>query len=66
MVGAMTDKLSERYQDLLTGNYDCVDRVVLNAYFPVGHSRGGFRMWWRLTLTAHPSPPTMRETASLP
>jgi hypothetical protein len=27
----MPDSLSERYQDLLTGSYDCVDRIVLNA-----------------------------------
>ena len=43
----MADGLSERCADLLTGSYDCVDRVVLNAYFPVGHSPGGFRVWWR-------------------
>ena len=34
-------------RDLLTGSYDCVDRIVLNAYFPMGHSPGGFRIWWR-------------------
>jgi hypothetical protein len=38
---------SERYGDLLTGSYDCVDRVVLNAYFSLGHNPGGFRVWWR-------------------
>ena len=43
----MADDLSERYGDLLTGSYDCVDRVVLNAYFSVGHNPGGFRCWWR-------------------
>lgn len=43
----MADMLSERYGDLLAGNYDCVDRIVLNAYFPLGHSPGGFRVWWR-------------------
>src|SRR6266849_9960965 len=43
----MGDQLSERYCDLLTGSYDCVDRVVLNAYFSLGHSPGGFRVWWR-------------------
>jgi hypothetical protein len=43
----MVDQLSERYGDLLSGSYDCVDRVVLNAYFPLGHSPGGFRTWWR-------------------
>jgi hypothetical protein len=43
----MTDDFTERYGDLLTGSYDCVDRVVLNAYFPLGHNPGGFRCWWR-------------------
>ena len=28
----MDDALSARYGDLLTGSYDCVDRIVLNAY----------------------------------
>jgi hypothetical protein len=43
----MADSLSRRYQDLLDGSYDCVDRIVLNAYFRPGHSAGGFRVWWR-------------------
>jgi hypothetical protein len=43
----VTDEFSERYADLLTGSYDCVDRIVLNAYFPLGHNPGGFRVWWR-------------------
>jgi hypothetical protein len=38
---------SARYGDLLTGSYDCVDRIVLNAFFPLGHNPGGFRCWWR-------------------
>jgi hypothetical protein len=38
------------YQDLLSGSYDCVDRIVLNAYLRMGHDPGGFRVWWR-TLT---------------
>jgi hypothetical protein len=28
----MTDELSARCADLLDGTYDCVDRIVLNAY----------------------------------
>ncbi len=43
----MADDFAERYEGLLTGSYDCVDRVVLNAYFPLGHNPGGFRCWWR-------------------
>ena len=43
----MTDGLSTLYQDLLSGSYDCVDRIVLNGYFRMGHDPGGFRVWWR-------------------
>ena len=42
----MADEFSERYADLVTGWYDCVDRIVLNAY-SLGHNPGGFRVWWR-------------------
>jgi hypothetical protein len=45
MVGI--DEFTERYGDLLRGSYDCVDRIVLNAYYPMGHNPGGFRVWWR-------------------
>lgn len=44
----MRDQFSEHYDELLEGGYDCVDRIVLNAYFPLGVSEGGFRSWWRL------------------
>jgi hypothetical protein len=43
----VADDFAGRYGGLLTGSYDCVDRVVLNAFFPVGHNPGGFRCWWR-------------------
>ncbi len=43
----MANDLSLLYPDLLTGSYDCIDRIVLNAYFRRGHSPGGFRQWWR-------------------
>ena len=43
----VVDEFSARYGDLLSGTYDCVDRIVLNAYFSLGHSPGGFRTWWR-------------------
>jgi len=46
----MTNPISTLYPDLVRGSYDCVDRIVLNAYFRLGHSPGGFRYWWqRLT-----------------
>jgi hypothetical protein len=31
----------------LDQQYDCVDRIVLNAYFDRGQSPGGFRTWWQ-------------------
>ena len=43
----MIDRLTEMYSDLIEGSYDCPDRIVLNAYFSLGHSPGGFRNWWR-------------------
>lgn len=39
--------MSALYSEFLEGGYDCVDRVVLNAYFSMGQTGGGFRMWWR-------------------
>ena len=43
----MADDFAARYAGLLTGSYDCVDRIVLNAYYPMGNTAGGFRTWWR-------------------
>jgi hypothetical protein len=43
----VADDFASRYGDLLTGSYDCIDRVVLSACFPLGHSPAGFRFWWR-------------------
>ena len=43
----MPDQLSALYSEFLEGGYDCVDRVVCNAYFSMGQAGGGFRMWWR-------------------
>lgn len=41
------DEFSEYYAELLEGSYDCVDRLVVNAYFPLGMTGGGLRSWWR-------------------
>ncbi len=43
----MADDFSARYAGLLSGWYDCADRIVLNAYYPMGNTAGGFRTWWR-------------------
>jgi hypothetical protein len=42
-----TDELSTEYADLLDGSYNCVDRIVLNAYCTLCYSAGRFRTWWR-------------------
>ena len=42
-----SDAFSEYYAELLQGTYDCVDRIVRNAFFPVGQTAGGIRTWWR-------------------
>lgn len=41
------DKLSVHYGEILEGTYDCIDRIVLNGYYPKGCSPGGFRAWFR-------------------
>lgn len=41
------DKLCLHHKDILEGTYDCVDRLVLNGYYPLGHSPGGMRTWFR-------------------
>lgn len=41
------DKLSAHHKEILDGAYDCVDRIVLNGYYPQGCSPGGFRTWFR-------------------
>lgn len=43
----MSDEFASCYSELLDGCYDCVDRIVLNAYFQMAQSGGGFRKWWR-------------------
>jgi hypothetical protein len=41
------DDFSSYYASLIEASYDCVDRLVINAYFPLGQTGGGFRAWWR-------------------
>ena len=68
----MADGFSERYGDLLYGSYDCVDRIVLNAYHPMVTSPAGFALGgdgctarprpspasWTRSAQAHPRPVT--------
>ena len=41
------DEFTSYHEELLDGTYDCVDRIVVNAYFEFAQSAGGFRTWWR-------------------
>ena len=42
------DSFSQYYSEYLDQTYDCIDRIVLNAYNPFLQSGGGFRTWWRI------------------
>lgn len=41
------DEFSTHYEEFIEGRYDCVDRIVVNAFFPLGQTGGGMRSWWR-------------------
>lgn len=41
------DNITEHYQEVIEGTYDCIDRLVLNAYCPQLLVPGGFRNWYR-------------------
>ena len=40
------DAFTEYYAPLLDDSYDVVDRIVINAYYGLACSPGGFRCWW--------------------
>jgi len=40
------DEFSTYIADLLNGTYDCVDRISLRGYFPMGQISGGLLIWW--------------------
>ena len=46
-MGGTGDAGGVLFEGFLDGSYDCVDRVVLRAYFQLGQRAPGFRMWWR-------------------
>lgn len=41
------DDFSNYHAELLEGSYDCIDRITVNAYYPMGQTGGGMRVWWR-------------------
>jgi len=44
----MTDEFSNYYSKFIDCSYECVDRIVINAYYPLCCAPAGFRHWWRL------------------
>ena len=41
-----SDDLSIYLADRLEGTYDCVDRITLRGYYPLGQTSGGLLTWW--------------------
>ena len=41
-----SDDFSTYVADLLSGTYDCVDRISVRGYFPLGQTSGGLLTWW--------------------
>src|SRR5262249_1836577 len=41
-----SDDFSTYVADLLSGTYDCVDRICVRGYFPLGQTSGGLLTWW--------------------
>jgi hypothetical protein len=39
------DDFSSYIANLLSGSYDCADRISLRGYFPMGQTSGGFLTW---------------------
>src|SRR3990172_3883417 len=47
MISAAPDDFSRYNADLLNSQYDCLDRIVVRAYFGPGATGGGMRFWWQ-------------------
>ncbi len=43
---ASVDDFSAYVAELLTGSYDCADRIVVRGYFRLGQTSGGLLTWW--------------------
>ena len=41
------DAFAAYHAHLIEAAYDCVDRLVVNCYYPLGQAGGGFRTFWR-------------------
>ena len=53
------DDFSTYLEELLHGTYDCVDRISLRGYYPMGQSSGGLLTWWN---QLHPGVPLTAES----
>ena len=42
----IADDFSTYLSELLSGTYDCVDRISLPGYFPLGQTSGGLLKRW--------------------
>jgi len=41
------DAFAAYHAELIEDSYDCVDRLVVNCYYQLGQTGGGFRTFWR-------------------
>ena len=41
------DAFAAYHADFIEASYDCVDRLVINCYYQLGQTGGGFRTFWR-------------------
>lgn len=41
------DVFAAYHAELIEASYDCVDRLVINCYYQLGQTGGGFRTFWR-------------------
>jgi hypothetical protein len=44
---ATPDAFAAYHAHLIEASYDCVDRLVVNCYYQLGQTGGGFRTFWR-------------------
>ena len=48
------DDFTRDLSDQLEGHYDCMDRISLNGFFPLGSTSGGLLTWWNLLTGREP------------
>ena len=62
---ATADAFAAYHAHLIEASYDCVDRLVVNCYYQLGQTGGGFRTFWRRWKgdDSHLSGPGLRQAA---